>query len=279
MKRLLLLSFLILPWLPAQVWADPLTLDFSSMFGGRAPGNQGTLNIYGMTISAKTQINPNTGNPWIKGGAGGVAGDVYWGNLGSLDVTNGNYFGLGVLKNTDSVADSSTGSITYKEALVFDFIRPQAVKHQTLFGQTSYTTDLSFTLEGANTNYNTKKAILKPGSDGVRMFIKTEKGTVISLDVNSGAFYQGGANPDTYEWTNWISYALNNTGPIYGGEGISGLAVEQVYNNATNLPEFGVGTLTFEPVPEPSTLLLLSAGALGLAAKWKKFRATKQTAA
>jgi len=140
--------------------AELVTLDFTSLFGGNTAGDKGTsLAFDGLTITAKTGMGAPSGtpNPWLTTAAGGVAGKVYWGDLGMLGTTSttfpvapaSNYFGLGVLAASDT-ATSTTGPIILREALVFDFALPQDPKNSLFFGQIQSSTDLSFTMLGVN---------------------------------------------------------------------------------------------------------------------------------
>jgi hypothetical protein len=259
--------------LAGSAWADQVTLDFTSLFGGNTAGDKGaTLSFTGLTITAKTGVAAAS-NPFV----GGTAGKVYWGDLGMLGgsatslppAPSSGYFGLGVLSNADLVADSTTGPITFHEALVFNFALPQDPKNQVYFGNTQSSTDLSFTLLGAN--YVSAGTNTNP-ADNVRVFLKVASGEVVYTDINAGAFTVYGVQTDGAAWNSVIRYILNTVS--YADEHIVGLAVEEVWGSTTNLTrQFGFGSITYDNgavVPLPGAVLLLGAGLMRLGVYMKR---------
>jgi hypothetical protein len=317
-SRLWILAVMGLFLTAGSASAALVTKDFTSLFDGATAGNQGsTLALDGVTITAKTGMgNVNLfPNPWTGGyngsgiyqpGWAGVAGNVYWGDLGPLGATNtstttitetatkittktvakenipllssSNYFGLGV-----------GGPITYQQALVFDFATPQDPQNALFFGQMQSATNLSFTMSGVNGGYlkttttttvttkatgvsttttATTTTAADPAADNVRVFLKLAGGEVLPFDINYGA-----VPADGVEWNNWIRWALNQVN--YADERIVGLAMEQTYGSTSSVREFGVGSITYDyaaPVPIPAAVWLLGSGLLGLIGIRRRFK-------
>jgi hypothetical protein len=257
--------------------ADQVTLGFTGLFGGHTAGDQGaTLSFDCLDITAKSNV---TSDPWAITG-GGTAGKVYWGDLGMLGGTAtslppapaSNYFGLGVLKATDTVADNTTGPITFRETLTFTFAQAQAANNQLYYGSYSSYTDLSFTMLGVN--YLASGAGTAP-ADNVRLFLKVASGEVLSADFNAGALTIFGVNTDGSSWNGAIRWMLNQVN--YANEDIVALAIEETYGSASNPNrQFGVGSITYDcaPVPIPGAILLLGAGLMRLGAYMKRKSAT-----
>jgi hypothetical protein len=238
-----------------SAWANPVTLDFTSLFGGHGSGTQGdTLTFNGLTITARTGVNVNTGSPLeaIPPARNGAPGDVYWGLLGNLDVPNQSYFGLGVLAAGQN-GDAVTGPITKSEALIFRFDTPQQVDLQLK--------DLQILGLNALANGGTGAP-----ADNMRVYFKVASGQTGAVDINAGAIPIFA--PD---YVSAIRYGLQYV--TYADERVTAFAVEQTYGNTENsLRKFGVGRVTYE-APEPASLLLLGSGLVGMASlAWKRTR-------
>jgi hypothetical protein len=286
--------------LASSSWAT--TIDFTQL--PSLAGSQGSsLSFNGLTVTAKTGMgNVNLApNPWSGGynaqgayrpGMAGVAGQVYWGDLGALGAINSttttttwnathtisttkviekenipplasNYTGLGVVKASE-LASSTTGPITVQEALVFDFAPAQAATLTfSMLGvnggnlRTTTTTTVTNTRTGAvTTTRSVTQTANDPGADNVRVFLKVASGEVLPFDVSYGAVPADGSG-----WNALILWALNQVSFV--DERIVGLALEQTYGSTGR--QFGVGSITYDAaVPEPSTMLLFGLGVLGL---------------
>ncbi len=240
-----------------QAVAVSETLDFTSLFGGYTGGGYDSLVFNGLTITSRTSVGTGIADPWGPNppARNGVPGDVYWGNLGNLDVQNQNYYGLGVLTNGQAPSDT-TGPITYSEVLIFHFSKPQngqAVGRQ-----------VGFTVLGLNANPSGSSAA---PADSMRVWIKVASGEVTSVDINAGAI--GIFGPD---YGTAISYILQYSN--YADESVTDFAIEQTWGSATNPNRrFGIGSVTYaaDPVPEPATMLLLGMGLAGAAVLRKRF--------
>jgi PEP-CTERM motif-containing protein len=236
--------------------AASITLNFTSLFDGASAGPRESLSFDGLTITAKTGVNIGTGNPLHSSppNRNGIPGNVYWGNLGNLDVAGANYFGLGVLGVGQAASDVTT-PINYSEALVFNFERPQVAS-----------TDLGIGVLGLN-------ALTSGGpgfpADSMRVWIRVVSGEVFSVDINAGGIGTFGPN-----YVSAINYVLRNPYPNPADARVTAFALEQIYGNlGASVRKFGVGSITYEapaPVPEPGTMLLLGSGLIGLAGYGRK---------
>ena len=242
--------------LAAPAWGELITLDFTSLFGGYSGGSYNQLNFNGVTITSRTSVGTsisNVADPWGPNppARNGVPGDVYWGNLGDLGVAGRSFFGLGVLTDGQAMVNSTTGPITLSETLLFHFDTPQV-------GQ-GIGKQIKFTALGLDANANGSNANSPIPTDNMRVWIKVASGQVNFIDINAGAIAIFG--PDYGSAINYILQYSN-----YSNELVTDFAVEQIWGSASNPNrQFGIGSVTYNVVPEPLTLFLLGIGLMGLA--------------